>query len=97
MSSVSFMFVIMYQLYRYCISGNMLTDYSVSVSDTIYEVDWMVVDDSLKRSFVLMMLRAQRPVKLTAAKFLFLSLQTFTSVSMRLCRKLIILQGIFSY
>lgn len=81
MSSVTFMSIIMYQLYRYCISGTNLSDYSVSVSDTIYEIDWMVVEPSLQKAFSLMMQRAQRPIKLTAAKFVFLSLQTFTAVS----------------
>lgn len=81
MSSVAFMSIIMYQLYRYCLSGTNLSDYSVSVCDTIYEINWMVVDTSIQKSLALMMQRAQRPIKLTAAKFVFLSLQTFTSVS----------------
>lgn len=80
MSIVAFMSIIMYQLYRYCISGTNLSDYSISVSDTIYEMSWMVTDTTLQKSFSLMMQRAQRPIKLTAAKFVFLSLQTFTAV-----------------
>lgn len=81
MSSVAFMSIIMYQLYRYCVSGTNLSDHSVSVSDTIYEINWMVADTSIQKSFALIMHRAQRPIKLTAAKFVFLSLQTFTSVN----------------
>lgn len=80
----------MYQLYRYCVSGTNLSDYSVSVSDTIYEINWMVADTSIQKSFALMMQRAQRPIKLTAAKFVFLSLQTFTSVSRNVFKFLLI-------
>lgn len=75
----------LYQLYRYCVCGNEVLLHSLAISQTVFETDWIIADDSIQKSFLLMMVRAQRPIELTAAKFVILSLETFMTVSIKLC------------
>lgn len=80
---VCYLQLIMYQLYRYCIKGNDVTEHSLAISDAIYCCEWIAADDSIQKSLKLMIMRAQRPIKFTAAKFMSLSLGTFMAVSPR--------------
>lgn len=73
--------LMLYQLYRYCVVGNEVILHSIAVSDSVFETNWIIADDDIQKSFLLMMMRAQRPIELTAAKFVILSLQTFMTVS----------------
>lgn len=70
----------LFQLLTYCGNGNEVILHSGSVSDAVFESNWMITDESSKNEFLLIMMRAQRPIKLTAAKFAFLSLETYMSV-----------------
>lgn len=80
-STSSFLILMLYQLYRYCQCGNEVLLHSVAISDTIFESGWFIVDDKIQKLLLLMIVRAQRPIELTAAKFVILSLQTFMNVS----------------
>lgn len=79
---ISYQILMLFQLLTYCGNGNEVILHSGSVSDAVFECNWMVLDDSSKNEFLLIMMRAQRPIKLTAAKFAFLSLETYMSVRM---------------
>lgn len=70
----------LFQLLTYCGNGNEVILHSGSVSDAVFECNWIVTDESSKNEFLLIMMRAQRPIKFTAAKFAFLSLETYMSV-----------------
>lgn len=70
----------LFQLLTYCGNGNEVILHSGSVSDAVFECNWIVLDDSSKNEFLLIMMRSQRPIKLTAAKFAFLSLETYMAV-----------------
>lgn len=70
----------LYQLYRYCVCGNEVILHSIAISESVFKTDWLIVDDDIQKSFLLMTVRAQRPIELTAAKFVILSLQTFMTV-----------------
>lgn len=81
-STSSFLILMLYQLYRYCVCGNDVILHSLAVSNSVFETDWIIADSDIQKSFLLMSVRAQRPIELTAAKFVILSLQTFMTVSM---------------
>lgn len=89
-STSSFLILMLYQLYRYCVCGNEVLLHSVAVSDAVFETNWIIVDDDIQKLFSLMIMRAQRPIELTAAKFVILSLQTFVTVSILLLWSLVI-------
>jgi len=60
------------------------------VAQAAYDCNWCDTNLSLKRSLAMVMLRAQKPGKLTAWKFFEVDLKTFTTVST-------VLHGTISY
>lgn len=70
-----------FQLWTYCWNGNEVIIHSSTVMDACFESDWVVLDSSCKQTLLLIMMRSQRPIQFTAAKFTFLSLETYMSVS----------------
>lgn len=73
--------LLMYQLFCYCWYGNEIMAQSAKFSEELYNSDWLLLNNPTKKSLLLMMMRAQRPVMFTAGKFALLSLQTFMAVS----------------
>ena len=68
-------------------NGQSLIDSSSSVADGIYESEWYESENpEIKRGIILIMLRAQKPSKLTS-KFLTISLYQFKSVSIKSIEK----------
>nr|QNH68064.1 odorant receptor 40 [Apriona germarii] len=52
-----------------CISGQHLTDESLSIGDVIYDTKWYEVGLSLRKDILFVMMRCQRPMILRAAGF----------------------------
>lgn len=80
MSALLYLVLMLWQLFVYCWHGNEVQLESLSVAYAIYASDWTASDESTKKMLVLPMLRAQRPLRVTAGKFAFLSVETFTTV-----------------
>ncbi|XP_018564808.2 odorant receptor Or1-like [Anoplophora glabripennis] len=79
-SMCCYLTLLMYQLFCYCFYGNEIMVQSEKFSEALYNSDWLVLDNSTKKSLLLMMMRAQRPIRFTAGKFALLSLQTFMAI-----------------
>ena len=80
----NYLYFIMFsgQIWLLCYFGQKLIDSSIAIADGIYDQDWMDLDDNeFKKYFVIIILRAQRPMRLTAMGFADISLQTFATVS----------------
>lgn len=76
------MSMILAHIFALCVSGQKLIDKSEEVADGVYDCGWEKIDDeSLKKQLILIMLRAQKAKKLSAMKFVNVSLETFTTVS----------------
>ena len=61
--------------------GQKLMDSSVGVADEIYGCDWTDLDDNeFKKQMITVIIRAQKPMRLTAMGFADISLETFTTV-----------------
>lgn len=56
--------------------------HSMDVANKVFECDWISADESTKKMFILIMLRSQRPIQFTAAKFSALSLDTYMKVTL---------------
>ena len=70
------------QIFYLCIFGQKLIDASESVANGMYFSEWETFEDNnLKKQFIIVMARAQRPKLLTALGFAEISLTTFTTVS----------------
>lgn len=71
------------QILLLSVFGQKLKDSSEAVADGIYDCGWEEFkDNAFKRQLVIVMLRAQKPKRLTAMNFAEISLQTFTTVSL---------------
>ncbi len=45
-----------------------------------YNIDWNKKPQNIKKAIILIIMRSQKPVGITAAKFYYINLQTFASV-----------------
>jgi hypothetical protein len=65
-----------------CYFGQMLKDASERMGEEIYELGWETIEDKkMKKSLMIMMMRAQRPASLTIFKFSKITLEQFNVVS----------------
>ncbi|CAG9796252.1 unnamed protein product [Diatraea saccharalis] len=78
-STTLFLICILIELFLYCYYGNEVTVESDRVVQSIYSMDWLHAPLSFKRSVVLTMERAKRPLRPTAGHLIPLSLDTFVT------------------
>jgi hypothetical protein len=72
------------QIFLLCFYGNKLTAASEDVAKAAYDSGWHEIQNkSVKKGFVLMMQRSQRPTVLKGLKFIAVSLATFTTVKFK--------------
>jgi hypothetical protein len=77
----TFFFAMLMKIFFLCFCGQKVVDSSKVISDTIYETDWYAVKDlKLRKDLLFIMMRAQTFSRLTAAKFLVVSLKCFNKV-----------------
>ncbi|XP_022909848.1 odorant receptor 4-like [Onthophagus taurus] len=79
-SMIVYLVLAMYQVFIFCWHGNEIFLISDSLPQMVYESNWLVTSLSTRKSLAIMMTRAYRPIKLTAGKFAFLSLETFVTI-----------------
>ncbi|GLV41186.1 Odorant receptor 49b [Carabus blaptoides fortunei] len=80
MNMTAYFVLMLFQLSIYCYNGNEISMQSEQISAAAYNTDWFGAEDSVKKNLILMMVRAQRPIKISAGKFVFLSLATFMNI-----------------
>nr|AII01107.1 odorant receptor [Dendrolimus kikuchii] len=68
------------QVFVYCYQGNCISEESVEIADTLYEMPWYVCSLSIRKTLLVMMVRSRRPIELTAGGFATLSLGCFMSI-----------------
>ncbi|XP_076246661.1 odorant receptor 10 [Calliopsis andreniformis] len=69
-----------YQIFIFCWHGNELYLHSASVVLATYWSDWWNESQNFKRAIQIIMVRAQKPLILTAGNIMELSLQTFVRI-----------------
>lgn len=79
---VPYLGMVVGQILLLCVFGQKIFDSSEAVSEGVYNSGWENFSDtSLKKQMILIILRAQRPKRLTAMKFADISHASFTTVS----------------
>ncbi|XP_046436021.1 odorant receptor 4-like [Neodiprion fabricii] len=68
------------QLFIYSLAGDYLTSQGTLIRVAAYKATWYKLPPSVSRSFLLIMIRATKPITLTAGKFSVMSLPNFTSL-----------------
>ncbi|XP_058802887.1 odorant receptor 82a-like [Phymastichus coffea] len=67
-------------LFAYCVIAVMLSTESTKLKETAYNSDWYRLSPSDMKLLIIIMLRADRPVELTAGKFVPLSMDLYCSI-----------------
>ncbi|KAK9710716.1 7tm Odorant receptor [Popillia japonica] len=75
-----YLFLMLFQLYLYCYRGNEIIIHSHNITDEIFGSSWFLADVSTQKLLLTMMTRACRPIRMTAGKFVYLSLEAFMSI-----------------
>ncbi|XP_050669832.1 odorant receptor Or2-like [Leptidea sinapis] len=79
-SMTLFIFCILTELFLYCYFGNELTVESDQLAGAAYAMRWEDTSLPFRRSLLLLMLRARRPLRPAAGRVLPLSLETFLKI-----------------
>jgi hypothetical protein len=81
---IAFLAFSMLQVFMQCFFCQMLRDSSESVNYGIYNCGWEQIDDlQLKKDFVLLLARSQKPTGLSILNFSAIKLDQFTNVSLQ--------------
>ncbi|KAF2890455.1 hypothetical protein ILUMI_15718, partial [Ignelater luminosus] len=68
------------ELIMFCSAGNEVTLQSEQIGDACYMSHWVDCGPSVRKTLFIIMERAKRPFRMSAAGFVFLSLDTLVSV-----------------
>nr|QNS36244.1 olfactory receptor 59 [Mythimna separata] len=80
-STTLFIICILIELFIFCYYGNEVTAESERVTQSLYSMDWRRARLPFRRSLVLVMERAKRPLRPTAGRIIPLSLDTYVTVN----------------
>ncbi|XP_071052692.1 odorant receptor 10-like [Onthophagus taurus] len=75
-----YLFLMSTQIVLFCWHGNEVKLISDEIADVAFHSNWLVTELKTQKSILLMITRSIRPVRLTAGKFIFLSLESFMSL-----------------
>nr|XP_012143890.1 PREDICTED: odorant receptor 67c-like [Megachile rotundata] len=78
--SIFILLTILIQLYSYSYVGNYLKSQMDSIGYSLYSCGWYSLPTNVAKNIVLVTLKAQVPVHLTAGKFFVVNLETFMSI-----------------
>ncbi|RLZ02187.1 Odorant receptor 10 [Cephus cinctus] len=70
----------LWETLAYCLAGEYLSNQSQSISQAVYECPWYKMQPRDSKMLMMIMIRAQKPLRITAGKFIFLSLDNFTDI-----------------
>ncbi|XP_035718468.1 odorant receptor 46a-like [Vespa mandarinia] len=75
-----YMYCMLIQIYLYCWYGNLVTLKSKEIINKIFEINWTILDNSIKTSLLIMMNRTMNPISLVVMKIFSLNLDSFISI-----------------
>ncbi|XP_052758086.1 odorant receptor 67c isoform X2 [Galleria mellonella] len=79
----TFLYMSLSQISLLCYFGDLLMNSSIQLTGGIYNSLWYETDQEIKKCILLIIIRTQKPCKLTAAKFADLNLSAFTTILSR--------------
>ncbi|XP_011699802.1 PREDICTED: odorant receptor 13a-like [Wasmannia auropunctata] len=77
---ISYLIMALFQLLLFCIPGDALIYESSMIYKTVYTIAWYELPVLLKTEIYLLMLRSQKPSKITAGKIYVMHLENFSGV-----------------
>nr|QBB72988.1 odorant receptor [Protaetia brevitarsis] len=79
--------IVVFQISLYCYWGNEVTLQAANVAKAVAEADWLEAPKSVRKAIILVTARSQKPLYMTAGKFVNLSIDTLVRI----------IKGSFSY
>ncbi|KAG5336422.1 OR94B protein, partial [Acromyrmex charruanus] len=75
---------ILVQIFIYCWFGNKLKLMSLHLTNSIFQMEWPVVENSIKKDILIIMKRAMIPIEITTVHILIINLDSFVAVSVKI-------------
>ncbi|XP_045762472.1 putative odorant receptor 92a [Maniola jurtina] len=79
----SFLMLSLSQVFLLCYFGDLLMSSSIELSQTVYSCRWYDVEPAIRRSVLIILIRSQKPCKVTACNFADLNLSAFSTILSR--------------
>ncbi|XP_063824129.1 putative odorant receptor 19b [Ostrinia nubilalis] len=79
-TSLAFFIAMIIQLAIQCFTGNELTLEAARIADAVMQCKWERMPPSLRRMLIMVMMRAQRPLRLSAAGFAYMNNDCFLAI-----------------
>ncbi|CAK1600807.1 unnamed protein product [Parnassius mnemosyne] len=76
----SFSVSLLVESFNQCIVGQILSDHSEELTESIYSADWPNASPETKKILLIFIMRAQKPFQLTANGYLTMNLNTFSAI-----------------
>ncbi|XP_046610956.1 odorant receptor 13a-like isoform X1 [Neodiprion virginianus] len=74
---ISYLTAILGQLFLYCFAGDYLQSQSLGLASAAYETHWYNLPPDIARDLLFAMIRAKNPLRISAGKFFFMTLESF--------------------
>ncbi|KAM0734596.1 Odorant receptor Or2 [Formica fusca] len=68
------------QIFIYCWFGNKVKSKSIQLADSVFQVEWPMLSNSLKKDLLIIMQRAIIPIEFTTAHIISLNLDSFVAL-----------------
>ncbi|KAL0116260.1 hypothetical protein PUN28_011237 [Cardiocondyla obscurior] len=72
------------QIFIYCWFGNKVKLKSLQLTDSIFQMEWPLVDNNIKKSLLIIMKRSMEPIEISTVYILTMNLDSFVTVSKKL-------------
>ncbi|XP_043480574.1 odorant receptor 23a-like [Leptopilina heterotoma] len=69
-----------FQIFIYCFYGDKVTEKSSEIGTAIYFLNWCELTIRTKKNLITIMIRSTRPIQLTGASFVTMSIDTFMKI-----------------
>ncbi|XP_020706849.2 odorant receptor 13a-like [Athalia rosae] len=76
----AYLMMALYQLMMFCLPGDDLINQSSAVSDAAYSTNWYLATESFKADVIFVIVRGQKPSRITAGKFNVMCMEHFGTV-----------------
>ncbi|XP_029160055.1 odorant receptor Or1-like [Nylanderia fulva] len=77
---IMYMICMLTQIFIYCWCGNEVKLKSRQLIDDIFEMEWLTLDESMKKSLIIIMKRAVTPIQITSGYIFPMNLESFMSL-----------------
>ncbi|CAL1679073.1 unnamed protein product [Lasius platythorax] len=72
------------QIFVYCWAGNEVMLKSTGLSETVYQIDWILMPINERKDLLMIMKRSTRPIKFTSSFLVTLSLESYGNVGIKI-------------